>query len=121
MAGRPLKFKTEAELALKIQEYFNKCEINNTPLTIEMLAWELGTNRQTLLEYSEKEEYADTIKSAKQFIYAKKVENLNREKTNTAGIIFDLCNNGDGYTNKHNEKESGTTIIINDKSKEVAQ
>ena len=117
--GRPLKFKSVSELNAKIDDYFEECRINSTPLTIEMLAWKLGTGRQTLLNYEEKDEYFDTIKSAKQFIYATKVENLNREKTNTAGIIFDLCNNGDGYSNKHNEQDKGTTIIINDKSKEI--
>jgi hypothetical protein len=61
----------------------------------------------------------DTVKDAKEYILATKVENLNRKQTNTAGIIFDLCNNGD-YSNKHQEeREKGTTIIINDKSKEV--
>ena len=118
--GRPLKFKSEAELALKIQEYFTECQDQNRPLTIEMLAWKLGTTRRTLLGYEEKEEYFHTIKNAKQYIYATKIEKLNTEKSNTTGIIFDLCNNGDGYSNKHNEQDKSTTIIINDKTKEIA-
>ena len=112
LGGRPLKFKSVEEIESKINEYFAECRTNNIPLTIEMLAWKLGTQRKTLLEYEDKDEFSNTIKSAKQFIYATKVENLNREKQNTAGIIFDLCNNGDGYTNKHQETQSGTNIFI---------
>ena len=44
---------------------------------------------------------------------------LNTREGNTAGIIFDLCNNGDGYTNKHNESEKGVNITILDNTKKV--
>lgn len=120
MAGRPLKFKSESELQKKIDEYFAWAEAQNKPLTIERLAVFLEVDRQTLLNYAEKDEFFGTIKQARQIIYASKAEMLNTKDGNTAGIIFDLCNNGDGYTNKHNESDKGTTIIINDKSKEVS-
>lgn len=118
MAGRPLKFKSVAELKAKIDEYFLWAEANNKPLTIERLACFLECDRVSLLNYAEKDEYFSTIKQAKQIIYASKAEILNTKEGNTAGIIFDLCNNGDGYSNKSNES-STQTIIINDKSKEV--
>ena len=38
--------------------------------------------------------------------------------SNTAGIIFDLCNNGK-YSNKHNETDKGVVINVIDKTKEV--
>lgn len=117
-AGRPKKFKTVEELEMRVNEYFIRCEAEQRPLTIEMLAFELGIVRNTLLEYSEEAEFADTIKAAKQYIYASKVEKLNEKGSNTPGVIFDLCNNGD-YSNKHQEDRQGTTIIINDKSKEI--
>lgn len=117
---RPLKFKSVKELDKLIKEYFEEYEEKEKPLTVEMLCCKLGIRRQTLLNYEGiSEEYMDTVKDAKEYILATKVENLNRKQTNTAGIIFDLCNNGD-YSNKHQEeREKGTTIIINDKSKEV--
>lgn len=117
--GRPQKFKSVEELKKLINNYFEECKENETPLTVEMLAWTLGVRRQTLLNYEIKDEYLDTIKDAKEYVLATKVENLNRKQTNTAGIIFDLCNNGD-YSNKHqDDKDKSTTIIINDKSKDA--
>ena len=117
--ARPLKFKSVEELSAKIKEYFAWAEEKNRPLTIERLACFLESDRQTILNYEDKDEFFGTIKAAKQIIYASKTEMLNTREGNTAGIIFDLCNNGDGYTNKHNDQDKGTTIIINDKSKEV--
>jgi hypothetical protein len=71
-----------------------------------------------LSDYEEKEEFSDTIKDAKQYIRATKVEKLNMQGSNTAGIIFDLCNNGK-YSNKHNETDKGVVINVIDKTKEV--
>ena len=124
--GRPPKYKTNKELEVLIDEYFKTDafigEGHNRMYapTMSGLAFHLDMCRQTLLNYEGKEEFLDTIKDAKEFVLASKVENLNRKQTNTAGIIFDLCNNG-GYSNKHNEQDKGTTIIINDRSKEITQ
>ncbi len=116
--GRPASFKSVEELQEKIHQYFEEYKLLDKPLTVEMLAWRLGTNRQTILEYENKDEYSDTIKSAKEYILATKMENLNTRDGNTAGIIFDLCNNGK-YSNKHANEDKGISITINDKSKEV--
>lgn len=117
--GRPLKFKSVEEMQTKIDAYFAWAEEKGKPLTIERLAVFLGTDRMTLLNYEDKDEYFYTIKSAKQQIYASKTEMLNTRDGNTAGIIFDLCNNGDGYTNKHNDQDKGVNITILDNTKKV--
>lgn len=117
-----LKFKSVAELQAKIEEYFVWAEKNNKPLTIERLAVFLKSDRKTILNYEAKDEYFLTVKEAKQQIYADKVERLNTRDGNTAGIIFDLVNNGDGYINRQQEESNkGTTIIIQDKGKEIIQ
>ena len=117
--ARPLKFKTVGELRDKINAYFAWAEEKEKPLTIERLACFLESDRQTILNYEDKDEFFGTIKAAKQIIYASKAEMLNTREGNTAGIIFDLCNNGDGYTNKHNESEKGVNITILDNTKKV--
>ena len=117
--ARPPKFKTANQMQVIVDKYFNDCKNEEIPHTIEMLCFELGLTRETLLKYEELETFSDTIKNAKQFIYAKKMEKLNSSGSNTAGIIFDLCNNGK-YTNKHNETDKGIHITINDKTKEIA-
>ncbi len=66
--GRPLKFKTVADLQKKIEAYFKACDKKQIPLTITGLAIALNTSRQTLVNYEEKEEFFDTIKKAKSII-----------------------------------------------------
>lgn len=110
--GRPLKFNSVQELQDKIAEYFKWAEEKGKPLTIERLACFLQTDRFTLLNYEDREDYFHTIKAAKQIIYASKAEMLNTKEGNTAGIIFDLCNNGDGYTNSHQAPAASHSFIF---------
>ena len=112
LGGRPLKFKSVEELQEKIAEYFKWAEEKGKPLTIERLCCFLKTERQTLLNYADKDEFFDTLKEAKQIIYASKTEMLNTKEGNTAGIIFDLCNNGDGYTNSHQAPAASHSFIF---------
>ena len=90
--GRPMKFKTPKEIEDKANEYFKKCDIDEKPYTITGLAIALDTDRQTLINYENRDEFFDTIKKVKQ-----KVENYAEERlftgNNTAGVIFNLKNN----------------------------
>ena len=80
--GRPLLFKTVKEVEDKINEYFNYCDnrlingydnktneqfayISPEPYTMSGLAYYLGIDRKTLLNYSKKEEFFPTIKRAR--------------------------------------------------------
>lgn len=90
--GRPLKFKSPKEIEDKAMEYFEMCDESGRPYTITGLALALDTDRHTLINYGEKDEYLHTIKKLKQI-----VENYAEEKlfncNNTAGVIFNLKNN----------------------------
>lgn len=116
--GRPLKFKTVDELREKIDEYFASCWtqkidmfgnplfvkdakgkktdqpilVQFKPYTITGLAVFLDTSRETLLNYESKGEFFDTIKKAKEKIYAYAEEFLYSGK-NPTGAIFNLKNN----------------------------
>lgn len=90
--GRPLKFQTVEDMETQIQAYFDDCEKTSEPLTITGLAMALDTSRETLMNYSTKEEYFDTIKRAKLIIenaYEKRLISNGR-----AGEIFALKNFG---------------------------
>ena len=108
--GRPLKFESVEELQEKIGAYFAECDKGkeievydarrqevrkltlSTPYTITGLALALHTCRQTLLNYGEKDEFLDTIKTAKL-----RVENsyeLSLRSNGGAGEIFGLKNFG---------------------------
>ena len=86
--GRPLKYKTKEELDIAIDSYFN-----NTPKeewTWTGLALYLDTSRQTLLNYTEREEFVDSIKKG-----LERVENgyeIDLKKHGRTGTIFALKN-----------------------------
>lgn len=116
--GRPLKFKTVAELQGKIDAYFKTIgwktrNIENKktgkiekvsmyePATITGLALALNTNRTTLLEYEgeiegrEKNdpEYANTIKEAKAFCEHSLEQGALSGNLSAPVSIFSLKNN----------------------------
>lgn len=107
--GRPMKFKTPSEIETKANEYFTMCDANDKPYTITGLAMALDTDRQTLINYENRDEFFDTIKKMKQ-----KVENYAEERLfnggNTAGVIFNLKNNY-GWVDKQ-EVEANVTANI---------
>jgi len=88
--GRPLKFPTVEILQEKIDAYFSECERTETPLTITGLALALDTDRITLMNYENKDEFVNTIKRAKLRIEnAYEIRNINR---GNGGDIFALKN-----------------------------
>ena len=91
--GRPLKFKSVKEMQSVIDKYFDECDRDERPYTVSGLAYALNTNRQTLLNYEENEEFFDTIKRAKARIEIFNEELLYDKNAPTAGVIFNLKNN----------------------------
>ena len=88
------------------------------PFTVSGLALFLGTNRQTLLDYQDKVEFADTITRAKT-----KIENYTEEQLfdknarNINGIQFNLNNNYRRWTNKQEMEHSGNLVIFTSEDK----
>ena len=91
--GRPLKFKSPTDMQKTIDEYFANCIANELPQTVSGLCLALGTYRETLLNYEHKDDFMDTIKTAK-------LRCMNYAETqmysgkNPAGPIFALKNFG---------------------------
>lgn len=90
--GRPAKYKNKEELQEKIDKYFRECDEKEEPYTVTGLGLALDMSRQDLINYSNKEDFFDTIKKAKQ-----KVENYLEKRlikdSSATGIIFNLKNN----------------------------
>lgn len=130
--GRPLAFKSVKELEDKIQEYFDYCD-NKTkevhsdklgdmimpdpePYTMSGLARRLGIDRDTLINYSHKEDYFGTIRAARERVH-EDVERRLLSTRNEKGAIFSLKNNF-GWREKNetdltsNGKEIKTNAII---------
>lgn len=112
--GRPLKYKTVAELEKKIKEYFDKCVdvilkdeegrplVNKSgivamiphPPTVAGLALYLGfEDRRSLYDYKERPEFSHTIKKAILKIEENAENALITGKAST-GAIFWLKNHG---------------------------
>jgi hypothetical protein len=88
--GRPLKWETVEELQLQVNKYFE-----DTPeprWTITGLALALDTDRQTLINYSNREEYFDTINKAK--LMVENAYEIDLREKGHAGNIFALKNFG---------------------------
>lgn len=128
--GRPLAFKSVAELEAKIADYFDYCDhriqqvyspksesvievINPAPYTMSGLASHLGVDRDTILNYSKKTEYFGTVKAAREKVHAD-VETRLMEK-NATGAIFNLKNNF-GWKDKTeiDQNVTGDVKFIND-------
>lgn len=103
--NKPLKFKTAQDLQNKINAYFKECKLKEIPLSITGLALALDTNRQTLINYQNKDGYENIIDRAKLMIEnAYEIRLINNGRS---GDIFALKNFG--WTDRQ-EIENNVTI-----------
>lgn len=105
--GRPLKFTNPEILQNKIDEYFAKCDADGTPYLITGLALHLDTDRQTLINYENRDEFIDTVKRAKLRVEADYERSLRQR--GSAGDIFGLKNFGwaDKTEHEHTGADGG--------------
>lgn len=92
-AGRPKLFNNKEEVEEKINKYFEYCEECQKPYTMSGLAYFLEVSRQTLVNYSNEEEFFDTIKKARAKVQMQLEENALMNKANPTFTIFNLKNN----------------------------
>lgn len=105
MRGRKAKWDSPEELENQIDQYFDECKNEKEVPTVSGLAYHLGTNRQTLLNYENNKdngwlknsddvfkcEISEIIKIAKSYIESRYEQAL-FNKTSTTGAIFALKN-----------------------------
>ena len=124
--GRPSKFKTELDLIVAMQDYFDYCDnrttsmyvkelgdnvsiANPAPYTMSGLARHMGVDRDTLLRYSKKDEFYGTVRAAKSKI-EEDVETRLLEGKSSSGAIFALKNNH-GWIDK-TQQDNNHTIAL---------
>lgn len=102
--GRPRKYKTNEELEKVIKEYFDsRPEIE---WTVTGLAMALDLDRKALIEYSEHDEFSNTIKKAKERVQESYEKSL--RKNGRTGDIFALKNFG--WTDKQEIESENKNI-----------
>lgn len=128
--GRPLKYGTVEQLDQAIRGYFDSCDphtarrivdcgINESgetiwrerevmteqkPYTMSGLARALGISRQTLLDYSERDQFLDSLRAAKQRCEEYAESQLYGPYSN--GAKFNLTNNYNGKYTPWTDKQS---------------
>jgi hypothetical protein len=121
--GRPLKLDPNT-IDEKIEEYFKYAKDNNKHITITGLAWYLGIDRLTLLNYekckdidwlksvddSVKDKFINSIKDAKRRIECEYEESL-YNKNSSVGAIFTLKNNY-GWVDKQEIEQTNKDIRV---------
>lgn len=108
--GKPLMYKTVKEMEEKIEGYFDLCDnriqtiysaksdgvievMNPEPYTMSGLAYYLGMSRQTLIDYTKRDKYLDTIKDARRRVEFDLERRMNDKQSFTPGLIFNAKNN----------------------------
>lgn len=109
--GRPLKFESVEQLQSLIDKYFEWADENNKPYTVSGLAYALDTDRQTLVNYEQREMFFDTIKKAKQKIESQFEERALNGQYNPTMSIF-LMKNNFGYVDKTEQE-----VVVQGKTK----
>ena len=112
MVGRPLKYTSVEDMQKDIDKYFAECDEKQKPYTVSGLAYALGTNRQTLINYEDKSEFFDTIKGAKARIELFNEEMLYNKDVSTTGVIFNLKNNYGWKDKQEIEAEVNSDVKI---------
>lgn len=109
--GRPPIYDSVEELEKAIDKYFNDCIKDKRPYTMSGLAYALGMDRRTLINYGKNEKFFHSIKRAKEFVEQSLEEKLIGTSGATIGIIFNLKNNYDWKDKQEVDANVTTTEI----------
>ena len=91
--SRPLTINSPTKLRNIGNKYFKECDKSHKPYTISGLAFALGINRRTLLEYSKRDEFSPTISLFKAKIEEQLEVNMLTGASKGAPSQFVLKNN----------------------------
>ena len=104
--GRPPIIKTPEEFDRLVDEYVQKCETEERPLTITGLCLHLGfEERKRLYEQADRAGFSHSVKRARLIVEADYERRLGDKTLSAAGTIFALKNFG--WTDKTEHEVSG--------------
>lgn len=88
-------------------EVTHKVMTERVPYTVSGLALALGTSRQTLVNYEERDRFFDTIKKAKLRVEEQVEQSMLKSNGVVAGVIFNAKNNFDWKDKTETDITSG--------------
>lgn len=91
--GRPRLYNNPEQMQKVIDDYFINCKKEDRPYTMSGLAFALGMDRRSLINYANKDEFFLTIKMAREKVEQQLEENALLNKSNSIFTIFNLKNN----------------------------
>lgn len=110
-AGRKKKFNSVEELQTLADEYFDRCEMDEVPLTFEGLAKHLGVCRKTVFNYKNKDEFKPIFERFRDIVLADLMEKGLTGQINPTFGIFCLKNYG--YSDKQEVETVNTNLNKN--------
>lgn len=110
--GRPPLYDSVEEIEELIQKYFDNCIKDKRPYTMSGLAYALGMDRRTLINYGKDEKFFHSIKRAKEFVEQSLEEKLISTSGVATGIIFNLKNNYDWKDKQEIDADVKTEIRV---------
>lgn len=122
MAGRPKIWNSKEELQEQIDKYIESCynaEGEQTrPFTLSGLAYWIGIDRRTLLNYKYDDEFFPTLKRYKDLCENYAEEQLFLGK-NVAGVIFAMKNNYEWQDKQVSEHQGGISLFASEIEKKA--
>lgn len=110
--GRPLKFDSVEKMETDILHYFHGCKplkADGPPPTMAGLAFALDSDRKTLLNYSNKDEFFPALNKARNRVEVYLEQRL--DENTVAGTIFNLKNNFGWIDKQDIEKKVESTNV----------
>lgn len=108
--GRPLKFTNVDDLWQSAMEYIKQRQEEKKPITLSGIAYALDVCTQTLINYTEKDEFFAPIKRLRQIVEMSYEDNLH--SPGCTGTIFALKNLGWKDTQDINQNNTGAPQVI---------
>lgn len=121
--GRPPMYKTPEEMQKAIDDYFDYCDnrikqvhskegesyavADPEPYTMSGLAYHLGMDRRSLLDYKDKDNFLPLLKRARAKVESDVERRMMHKDTFTPGLIFNAKNNFDWRDKTETDLTSG--------------
>ena len=119
--GRPRLYNSPEEMEILIDQYVQDCKSKDDPITMSGMAYALGMDRKTLVNYSHRDEFLLTVKRAKELVEQEYERRLLKSGTPTIGYIFAMINNLGWQDKQEIETTSRVSLKVSDDIEDTAQ